>query len=99
MVSARQVWIVAEWADRATEAVDPEQLHRYWTQGKGLKRWRSSKRPWRTLVRLLRKHVGLERAKQMASAWYEEVFGYTPGSDAARVANGLEPRGERVGPG
>ncbi|WBB94197.1 2'-5' RNA ligase family protein [Verrucosispora sp. WMMC514] len=54
-------------------------LKRYWTRGEGLKRWAGHKHPWTRLYRLLRKHVGSERAKRMASQWFRDVFGYWPG--------------------
>lgn len=92
---ARDVIRIAEAGD-----VDPgEQLHHYWTKGEGLKRWVGSPHPWTTLNRLLRKHVGSERAKRMAAEWVHEVTGLWPGSDAHRVAHGKPPRGDVIGPG
>lgn len=76
-----------------------DQLHHYWTVGKGKAKWVESPTPWRTLVAHLTKYVGLLKAKVFASRWYIEVFGYSAGSDKARVAHGKPPRGHRVGPG
>lgn len=76
-----------------------DQLHHYWTIGEGKAKWVGSLTPWRTLVAHLTKYVGLLKAKVFASRWYIEVFGYSAGSDKARVAHGKPPRGKRVGPG
>jgi hypothetical protein len=56
-----------------------DQLKHYWTRGKGLARWAASPRPWTTLVKLLTKHVGKERAKRFASRWFIQVFGHPAG--------------------
>lgn len=63
----------------AAAAGDRNALKRYWTRGEGLKRWATRKHPWTALYRQLRKHVGSERAKRMASQWFKEVFGIWPG--------------------
>lgn len=76
-----------------------EQLHHYWTRGKGLAKWRTSPHPWTTLRNLLLEHVPKNKADRMASKWFEEVFGYTSGSDLHRVGSGKPPRGKRIGPG
>jgi peptidoglycan hydrolase-like protein with peptidoglycan-binding domain len=76
-----------------------DELHHYWTRGKGLARWATSPTPWTTLVALLSEHVSPEKARVFASRWYIEVFKYAAGSDLARVAHGKPPRGQVVGPG
>lgn len=84
-------------AERARK--DPDYLHRYWTKGPGLAKWAESPRPWTTLVAHLTKFVGLAKAKEFASRWFIQVFGYAAGSDKNRVAHGKPPRGKVVGPG
>lgn len=59
-------------------AADENVLKRYWL-GEGLNRWATKRHPWTTLFRLLRKHVGAERAKRIASQWFHDHFGYWPG--------------------
>lgn len=76
-----------------------DELHHYWTKGKGLGKWSGSPKPWTTLVALLTPHVGLARAKVFASRWFIEVFGFAAGSDLNRVTHGKPPRGHKVGPG
>lgn len=76
-----------------------DELHHYWTKGKGLGKWAGSPKPWTTLVAHLTKYVGPAKAKQFASRWFIEVFGYAAGSDKNRVAHGKPPRGHLVGPG
>lgn len=78
---------------------DRERLHHYWTRGKGLAKWIGSPHPWTTLYHHLRKYVGSERAKRMASEWLHEVTGLWPGSDAHRVSHGGKMRGKVIGPG
>lgn len=78
---------------------DDDKLHHYWTRGEGLAKWKASPKPWTTLVALLTRHVGPERAKVDASRWFIEVFHYAAGSDKNRVAHGHPPRGHRIGPG
>lgn len=78
---------------------DDDKLHHYWTRGEGLAKWKASPKPWTTLVALLTRHVGPERAKVYASRWFIEVFHYAAGSDKNRVAHGHPPRGHRIGPG
>jgi hypothetical protein len=56
-----------------------DQLHHYWTRGKGLAKWAKSPHPWTALYRHLVKYVGPERAKRMAAQWHHEVFGIWPG--------------------
>jgi hypothetical protein len=76
-----------------------DELHHYWTVGEGRREWVDSPKPWTTLVALLTKHVGPEKAKVYASRWFFEVKGYYAGSDLNRVAHGHPPRGHNVGPG
>ncbi|WP_146605878.1 2'-5' RNA ligase family protein [Micromonospora craterilacus] len=63
----------------AAAAGDGNALKRYWTRGDGLKRWAGHRHPWSRLYRLLRKHVGSERAKRLASSFFFAVHGYWPG--------------------
>jgi phage portal protein BeeE len=78
-----------------------DQLHHYWTIGKGRGEWVGSPEPWTTLVALLIEHAHVSPgvAKTWASRWFIEVFGYAAGSDKNRVAHGRPPRGNVVGPG
>jgi len=79
-----------------------DELHHWWTRGKGKALWAESDEPWTTLVAQLMEHVEgltLPTAKKWASKWYIEVFGFSAGSDKARVAHGKPPRGKVVGPG
>jgi hypothetical protein len=76
-----------------------DQLHHYWTRGEGLAKWRTSPHPWATLRDHLLKYVNPHQAVLMASKWFEEVFGYTAGSDLHRIDSGKPPRGKVVGPG
>jgi hypothetical protein len=76
-----------------------DELHHYWTRGKGLAKWVGSPKPWTTLVAHLTKFVGPEKAKAYASRWFIEVFHFAAGSDLNRVTHGHPPRGHVVGPG
>lgn len=79
-----------------------DELHHYWTRGKGLSRWVASPEPWTTLLANLVEEVKdkpLEELKRWTSAWFMEVFGFSAGSDLNRVTHGHPPRGHRVGPG
>lgn len=59
---------------------DRNQLKHYWTRDpRGLAKWATKPHPWTALYRELRKHVGNERAKRMASQWFKDVFGIWPG--------------------
>jgi phage portal protein BeeE len=70
----------AELDDELLErAKNDEQLHHYWTKGKGLAKWAGSPHPWTTLYHHLVKFVGPERAKRMAAQWHHEVLGRWPG--------------------
>ena len=60
--------------------MDINQLKIYWTKGEGLKRWAASPHPWTALYNELKKHMSNERAKRVASKWFEEVFGFPPGA-------------------
>ncbi len=75
-----------------------DELHHYWLT-EGLPKWADSPKPWTTLVALLTRHVGPEKAKIYASRWFFEHFGFYAGSDLNRVTHGHKPRGHRVGPG
>lgn len=72
-----------------------EELHHYWTRGKGLPKWHD----FTSLYNHLVKYVGPVRAKRMAAQWFHERFGFWPGDDKNRVMHGKAPRGHRVGPG
>jgi len=79
-----------------------DELHHYWTRGKGLARWVESPMPWRTLLANLVEEVHdkpLEVLKKWTSRWFIEVFGFAAGSDLNRVTHGRPPRGKLVGPG
>lgn len=101
-VNASASYVDDEWlAAAAGHDVTPghDELHHYWTVGKGRQLWIHSPTPWTTLVALLSEHVPLEKAKVFASRWFIETHGYSAGSDLNRVAHGHPPRGHRVGPG
>ena len=72
-----------------------DDLHRYWTRGEGLARWKT----WTELRDQLLEHVPPEKADRFASAWFHERYGFWPGDDKNRVMHGKPPRGHRVGPG
>jgi HK97 family phage portal protein len=55
-----------------------EALHRYWTAGPGLAKWRASPHPWRTLRAFLSKYLSGEELDATTSAWYRDVFGHLP---------------------
>lgn len=76
-----------------------DELHHYWVHGAGAAQWVEAETPWTTLVALLTKHVGPEKARIYASRWFIERFGFAAGSDKNRVAHGHPPRGHLVGPG
>lgn len=79
---------------------DGQELHDYWVHGKGLALWAESPRPWTTLRAHLAKYItGDDKLDRTTSAWFNEVFPYSAGSDANRVAHGKKPRGQLVGPG
>ncbi|MFI7073574.1 2'-5' RNA ligase family protein [Micromonospora sediminicola] len=64
----------------AAAAGDENNLREFFTRNpKGLARWAKKAHPWSALYRILRRHVGSERAKRIASAWFHRVFGYWPG--------------------
>lgn len=64
---------------------DRDQLKHYWTRDpRGLAKWADKPHPWTALYRELRKHVGNERAKRMASQWFHDVFGIWPGERAGK---------------
>ncbi|MEU7170322.1 2'-5' RNA ligase family protein [Micromonospora tulbaghiae] len=69
----------------AAAAGDENNLREYFTRKKeGLSRWATKRHPWTALYRILRRHVGSERAKRIASAWFHRVFGYWPGDQRHR---------------
>jgi hypothetical protein len=72
-----------------------DELHHYWTRGKGLALWTT----WTELYDHLVRHVGPLKAKVFASDWFRDRYGYSAGSDLNRVRHGKPPRGHRVGPG
>lgn len=72
-----------------------DQLHHYWTRGRGLAKWKT----WTELKNHLTKYVGPERAKRMAAKWFRDRYGFWPGADVNRVVHGKPPRGHVVGPG
>lgn len=76
-----------------------ERLKRYWLAGPGLAKWADTDTPWSHLHRELLKYMTDELAKQTASRWFIEHFGYAAGSDRNRVAHGKPPKGKKVGPG
>jgi hypothetical protein len=56
-----------------------DNLRRYWTQTpEGLAKWKDHPHPWTALYDHLRKFLGDERAKRVASQWYHDVFGRWP---------------------
>ncbi|WP_431729765.1 2'-5' RNA ligase family protein [Verrucosispora sp. TAA-831] len=64
----------------AAAARDENSLRTYFTRDpEGLKRWAKKRHPWTSLYRIVRKHVGSERAKRIATSWFFRVFGYYPG--------------------
>lgn len=76
------------------------ELKAYWTKDpRGLAQWAGTPDPWTQLYHHLLKYLSPERAKQTASRWFIDVFGYASGSDLNRVAHGHKPRGNVVGPG
>jgi len=73
-----------------------DRLHHYWTRGKGLARWHD----WTSLYdNLVEEGVPPIKAKNFASRWFFERFGFYAGADLNRVMHGKPPRGHRVGPG
>jgi 2'-5' RNA ligase len=72
--------VYADEPELVAASADDNKLKDYWTKGAGLKRWKSSAHPWTTLYGLLKKHLGSERAKRVASQWYHDVLGRWPGS-------------------
>lgn len=60
---------------------DAERLHRYWTAGEGLAKWRTSPHPWTTLYHHLLRHIrNVAKAKATAAAWYHDATGTWPGA-------------------
>jgi 2'-5' RNA ligase len=85
---------VKELGDDAPEAVaaaaGDNELKDYWLHGAGAKRWVASDHPWSALFNALKRHVGAERAKRIASEWFKEKFGYWPGARGGKnpIGNG-----------
>jgi len=65
-------------------AAGQEALHRYWTVGPGLAKWRGSPTPWRTLRAFLSKYLSGEKLDATTSAWYRDVFGHLPNQPVKR---------------
>lgn len=74
---------------------DHNNLKQYWMVGEGAAKWAT----WTELYNHLKKHMVNEMAKRVASEWFKERYGYSPGADLNRVAHGKPPRGKVVGPG
>ena len=51
----------------------------YWTRGEGLAKWRTSPKPYTTLVTHLREHMSERHAKGLAAKYFHVVHGYWPG--------------------
>lgn len=88
----------------ATRAVphpgNGEAFHRYWTKGPGLAKWAESPKPWTTLHALLAEYIkDKNELDRTTSAWFQDVFGFSAGSDLNRVTHGKPPRGKKIGPG
>jgi hypothetical protein len=62
-----------------SQAGDGGQLKDYWTKGEGLARWATSPHPWTALRNHLAEHMPTDRADQVASQWFHDVFGMWPG--------------------
>lgn len=94
---------IASWARAAGADTHPggDDLHDYWTKSpEGLAKWATlPEGRWTALFNQLKKHMSPDRARRVASAWFEETIGYAAGSDKNLVASGKPPRGEKVGPG
>jgi hypothetical protein len=52
-----------------------QNLHDYWTKGKGLARWKT----WTELFVHLLKYLPEERARRTASEWFHDRYGFWPG--------------------
>lgn len=55
-----------------------DRLHRYWTTGEGLAKWRANPHPWTALYHHLRKYLPDNEAKRTATVWFHEVTGRYP---------------------
>lgn len=55
-----------------------ERLHRYWTVGPGLAKWRADPHPWTALYHHLRKYLPDNEAKRTTTVWFHEVTGHYP---------------------
>lgn len=78
--AADDLGLSAEAMAGGLRAADPTaaNLHRYWTAGPGLAKWRGSPTPWRTLKSLLSKYLSGENLDATVSSWYRDVFGHLP---------------------
>jgi hypothetical protein len=57
----------------------------YWTKDpRGLAKWANHAHPWTALYNHLRKFLGDERAKRVASEWYHLVKGHWPAEKAGK---------------
>lgn len=71
-------------ADKSARAVatgnegNAERLHRYWTVGPGLAKWRANPHPWTALYHHLRKYLPDNEAKRTTTVWFHEVTGHYP---------------------
>lgn len=75
-------------------AADENQLKTYWTESAaGLAKWRDKPHPWTALYTHLKKFLGPERAKRVASEWYRDVFGHMPNQKGVKAGagNGAPP--------
>jgi hypothetical protein len=60
-------------------AGNEDNLRDYWTKDpRGLAKWANHAHPWTALYNHLRKFLGDERAKRVASEWYHLVKGHWP---------------------
>lgn len=84
-----------------TEEANGARLKNWWLHGPGAALWVNTDKPWTNLYNGLIEHAHMTptMAKQVASRWFIEEFGFAAGSDKNRVAHGHPPRGKVVGPG
>jgi len=62
-----------------------ERLHKYWTAGPGLAKWRNDPHPWTALYHHLLKYIkDPDFAKRTAASWFHEVMGIWPGTPHAK---------------
>lgn len=58
---------------------DAARLKRYWTKGKGLRKWIDSAHPWTTLRNHLLKYMPKAMADRVASQWFHAATGLWSG--------------------